>query len=298
MIRALAPISTALAFLTLSACAGAGLDLSDLKAPDQRSVNDSKGGYRRPSSKTSEPQVVADRPTRATDPTGAPVVEGSPPSAGGTGWADTPDSTQPPVFAPTLPPQVPTSTTPEAPAVSSHTTTLPPPPPPPTISRPDQLSPAAGTSDSDPLYFNFMGQIPPELSTDGTWVTPAVGANLAALRGQVVFFVFSFQGCEGCKIFMPTLQQWAETFQRRGATILYVDNGVIDPLDYAKKAMKEQRSTYAYFHDTKAVTIKNYGVRSFPTGYLLDKQGKVIWQGCPTAREGELVPLIEAALAK
>ena len=140
--------------------------------------------------------------------------------------------------------------------------------------------------------------MPPELSSDGTWVTPAPAPDLAGLRGNVVFLVFSFQNCEGCKIFMPTLQQWAETYQRRGATILYVDNGVIDSLDFAKKSMQEQRSTYAYFHDTKAVTIKNYGVRSFPTAYLLDKRGVVIWQGCPTAREAELMPLIEAALAK
>ncbi len=303
MTRVPASLVLALAFSALSACTGGGLDIAELRAPDQRSVNDSRRVYHRPSAGPDAGAPVTDQPAAPSDPSNPPVVAGAPP--GSTGWADSPDSTQPPVFAPPPPtyyepppaPVVPN--TPSVPSAPRHTTsTLSPAHSPPRTSIPDPSAPAAGTSDADPLYLNFMGQVPPELSSDGSWVTPASASSLAGLRGSVVFLVFSFQNCEGCKIFMPTLQQWAETYQRRGATILYVDNGAVDPLDYAKKAMKENRSTYSYFHDTKANMIKSYGVRSFPTAYLLDKQGKVIWQGCPTAREAELMPLIESEMAK
>ena len=172
------------------------------------------------------------------------------------------------------------------------------PPAPPIIRSPDQLAPAAGKSDSDPYYFSYLGKAPPEFVSDGTWITrPPVGESLASMRGQVVFFVFSFQGCEGCKLFMPTLEQWAERYQTRGAAIIYVDNGAVDPFDYAVKAVREQKISYAYYHDPKANTLKTYGVRSFPTAYLLDKQGKVIWEGTPTAQEGVITPLIESALS-
>ena len=288
MTRDLSLLAAALALVVTTGCTGLGLEMPDLKGD---SSADAGGVYHRPVARSTTPVPKQPRPAPTPD---APPVPG-PVNGTGTGWTEGPDE-PPPVFAAT--PEEPRPVVPGYPPPPPPPTGLPPPPKPPTVSSPDQLAPAAGTSDADPLYFSFLGKTPPEFVSDGTWVTPAVGPNLAALRGQVVFFVFSFQGCEGCKMFMPTLQQWAQTYQTRGATIIYVDNGAIDPLDYAQKAVKEQRVTYAYYHDPKANTVKAYGVRSFPTGYLLDKEGKVIWEGTPTAQEGTLVPLIEAALAK
>ncbi len=294
MTRALSSLAAALALVVTTGCTDLGLEMPDLRGD---SSADAGGVYHRPAPRSTTP---VPNPAAPSDVAGEPPPPAAP-AGSGTGWTEGPDTEPPPVFAatPEAPrPVVPGYPPPPPPPTPASPGGLPPPPMPPNVSSPDQLAPAAGTSDADPLYSTFLGKVPPEFSSDGTWVTPAVGPNLAALRGQVVFFVFSFQGCEGCKLFMPTLQQWAQAYQSRGATIIYVDNGVIDPLDYAKKAVHEQRVSYAYFHDPKATTIKAYGVRAFPTAYLLDKEGKVIWEGTPTAQEPKIIPLIEAALAK
>jgi thiol-disulfide isomerase/thioredoxin len=292
MIRARTSMLLPVSLLVLSGCADSGLGLGGLKAPDQRSVND-RGIYHRPNDRG----VVASR-----GGSGDGGIDAAPPTVrpGGSGWADSPDTTppatQPPVFAPSRqePPAVPY----DPPPPIFTPPTLPPPPAPPTIHSPDQLAPAAGTSDADPFYFSFLGKQPPEFVGDGTWITkPPVGDSLASMRGQVVFMVFSFQGCEGCKVFMPTLEQWGQRYQPRGAAIIYVDNGAIDPFDYSLKAVRQYKISYALYHDPKANTVKAYGIRSFPTAYLLDKQGKVIWEGTPTGQEGRIAPLIEAALA-
>jgi len=287
----LVPVS----LLVLAGCTDMGI--GDLRAPDQRSVNDKSGIYHRPGART----PVAPRPP---DTVAGIDAEPSPTRPGGSGWADSTDVTPPappPVFAPpptpTPGPSAPIIYDPPPPRIATPPG-LPPPPAPPTVHSPDQLAPAAGTSDSDPFYFSFLGKQPPEFVGDGTWITkPPVGDSLASMRGQVVFMVFSFQGCEGCKVFMPTLEQWGQRYQPRGAAIVYVDNGAVDPFDYALKAVRAYKISYALYHDPKANTVKAYGIRSFPTAYLLDKQGKVIWEGTPTGQEGRIAPLLEAALA-
>jgi thiol-disulfide isomerase/thioredoxin len=147
---------------------------------------------------------------------------------------------------------------------------------------------AAGTSDSDPLYYSFAGREPPELAADGTWLTAAPAPSLYALRGQVVFVFFAFQGCPSCALMTPYLQQWHQMFGPQGLTVVYVNNGLMANDESARKAIAAESLAFPYFHDAKGETLRQYGIRSFPTAYLIDRQGKVVWEGAPVAIEAQV----------
>ena len=195
-----------------------------------------------------------------------------------------------------------------APEVASTAPTDPPPPPPPLAppAAPSGLgvhaplppgSAAAGTSADDPLYGSFLGKETPDLSADGVWVNPAAAPTLAGLRGQVVFVMFAFQTCPSCGQMTPYLKQWHDMYGPQGLTVLYVNNGKMANLDAVHKAVAEQGLRFAYFHDVEGSTLHAFGIRSFPTAYLIDRTGKVAWEGTPLAIESQVQEKIVELLA-
>lgn len=50
----------------------------------------------------------------------------------------------------------------------------------------------AGRSTSDARVKPFLGTVPPDVFTDGTWVTPVGPTSLAAQKGRVVLVLFAF----------------------------------------------------------------------------------------------------------
>jgi hypothetical protein len=55
-----------------------------------------------------------------------------------------------------------------------------------------QRAQASGRSTTDARVKSFMGQTPPDVLTNGTWVSRAGPTSLAALRGRVVYLQFAF----------------------------------------------------------------------------------------------------------
>ena len=66
----------------------------------------------------------------------------------------------------------------------------------------------------------------------------------------------------------------------------------------ARQAIATEKLVFPYFHDAKGETLRQYGIRSFPTSYLIDRQGKVVWEGAPLAIEeaiqAKIVELLNA----
>ena len=155
---------------------------------------------------------------------------------------------------------------------------------------------AAGTSDSDPYFRDFIGAEPPELPREGTWITPATATTLVGLRGQVVYLQFAFLGCSACALTMPHLSHWHEAYGPRGLVVLYVDNGLTDRLPAARDGIAARGMTYPVFYDTEGKALLAYGIRAFPTAYLIGKDGKVIWEGNPLGIEAKVEEAIVKAL--
>ena len=173
-------------------------------------------------------------------------------------------------------------TGPEAPKTSVN-------PPPPLA--PPGVPPAAGTSDADPYWFSFVGKAPPPLSADGTWVVGRP-TTLSALRGRVVYLQFAFVHCGGCAPMMPYLSAWHAKYEAKGLSVVYADNGGVDGIVDARKEVVERGIAFPFFHDALGVTTRAYGIRSFPTAYVIDRSGKVVWDGPPGGQEAAVEALL------
>ena len=170
---------------------------------------------------------------------------------------------------------------------------------PPGLPAPATILPGAqapGKSDADPLYFSFLGREPPELAAGGTWINAADGPTLASLRGKLVLLQFAFLECPSCALMTPHLERWHQAYGPRGLVVLYVDNGLADRLESAKTTVAARKIAYPFFHDPEGKTLAAYGVRAFPTAYLIAPDGKVLWEGGPIGIEAALEERIVKAL--
>jgi len=77
----------------------------------------------------------------------------------------------------------------------------------------------------------------------------------------------------------PHLVRWQNTYGPEGLSVLYVDDGRKDSLSSAR-AMASGLP-YQVFHDTAGTAMGTYGVQAFPTAYILDRRGQVVWEGIP-----------------
>lgn len=96
----------------------------------------------------------------------------------------------------------------------------------------------------------------------------------------------------------PHLVKWAETYGKRGLTVVDIDNGTYDALDALKKHVAEKKIPFPVAHDADAKTCKTYAIKGYPAAFLIGVDGKVVWEGFPLPEVKELSAVIEAELAK
>lgn len=95
----------------------------------------------------------------------------------------------------------------------------------------------------------------------------------------------------------PHLVRWDRSYRDRGLTVVYVANGAkVDPQSL-QQAMQSEGAQFPLVLDTSSATTNAYGVRAFPTAYVLDKQGAVVWEGIPHYDPGAPERAIQTALA-
>jgi hypothetical protein len=79
----------------------------------------------------------------------------------------------------------------------------------------------------------------------------------------------------------PHLVRWDRAYRDRGLEIVYVADGRRVTPERVLEVMKADGASYRVVHDASASTTQSYGVTAFPTGYVLDRQGVVVWEGIP-----------------
>jgi hypothetical protein len=94
----------------------------------------------------------------------------------------------------------------------------------------------------------------------------------------------------------PQLVSWHEKWSEAGLVVIEIDNGGMDSLDAVEQHVVSQQIPFTVLHDKGGVVCNRYSVRLYPSAYLLDKSGTVIWEGHPMdpAADGAR---IEAALS-
>jgi hypothetical protein len=85
----------------------------------------------------------------------------------------------------------------------------------------------------------------------------------------------------------PHLVRWHNEFAEKGLVIIEVNNGTIDSLAELKQHVSTERIPYAVLHDAEEDVCGSYGIQAYPTAYLIDGTGKVIWEGHPTPDVGK-----------
>ncbi len=120
--------------------------------------------------------------------------------------------------------------------------------------------------------------------------------ELSRFEGQVVLLDFWATWCPPCVAAMPALQAMDKRYGGQGFAVVGLNQ---EPYDAPKvKAfLRKHELTFPSVIDLGAIA-RDYGVVSFPTSFLVGRDGRVrrVWRG--PAPERALAAAIEAALAE
>jgi peroxiredoxin len=114
--------------------------------------------------------------------------------------------------------------------------------------------------------------------------------HLADLKGKIVLVNFWATWCVQCIREMPHFQKILDILGNEKFEIVAID--VKDPQKRVEKFLKSKSYTFQVLLDTKGEVYKSYGVRGFPTTYILNDKNQFIGQ-VVGARDWSAQPLVD-----
>ena len=131
-----------------------------------------------------------------------------------------------------------------------------------------------------------VGQAAPEIAA-GKWLN-SKPLTLAGLRGKVVVVEFWATWCGPCRQSIPHLKEINAKYAPKGLTLVSLTS---EHPDAVEPFVKEMAMDYPIGIDSP--TSQSYGVQGIPYAVVVDKAGKIAWEGHPM---NGLDQAIEAAL--
>lgn len=98
--------------------------------------------------------------------------------------------------------------------------------------------------------------------------------SLSEHRGEIVFLNFWATWCPPCREEMPSMQALYDELHDEGLEMLAVN--VLESEDVAREFIDEFGFTYPVPMDRNGRVMLRYGVRAYPTTYIIDREGFVI----------------------
>jgi thiol-disulfide isomerase/thioredoxin len=139
----------------------------------------------------------------------------------------------------------------------------------------------------------------PEFAGIETWLN-SEPLTIGGLRGQVVLVDFWTYACINCIHVLPHVVQWHERYKDRGFTVV----GVHTPefafereTSNVKKAIQRHGIRYPVAQDNKFATWNAYHNRYWPTAYLIDRTGQLVYAHSGEGAYDETERALQALLA-
>ncbi len=119
---------------------------------------------------------------------------------------------------------------------------------------------------------------------------------LSKATGSVIYVDFWASWCGPCKQSFPWMNAMQDKYRSQGLQIIGVN--VDAKSEDAKKFLAQNPAHFTVAFDPKGATPRQYGVKGMPTSFLLDRDGKIIFQhsGFNAAAGETLEKEIKAAL--
>ena len=144
-----------------------------------------------------------------------------------------------------------------------------------------------------PILGGCKGKNPPPpgttTETGGKSVPPTVGNaaplfetqdysgkkfSLKDFRGKVVFLDFFATWCPPCRLEIPYLQQFHQTYKSQDLVVIGI---AMQPGDTVLPFMKTMNADYLVVQGSREL-FEQYRASSIPAGFLLDREGKIVYQ--------------------
>lgn len=126
------------------------------------------------------------------------------------------------------------------------------------------------TLEPDAVGLN-IGSIAPDFVTVTDTGEPITLSNL---RGSIVLLNFWATWCGPCRIEMPELQAAYVQNADRGFVVLAINNG--ETLEDVAGFREELALTFPLALDERALIQREYGIVSYPSTFLLDRDGRIL----------------------
>ncbi len=126
--------------------------------------------------------------------------------------------------------------------------------------------------------FSDLGilQIPPDTDPLEIKLQDPTGRpiSLAEFRGKIVFINFWTTWCLACVIEMPSMEKLHQKFKDKDFVMVAIN--LQESASRVKQFYKEHKLTFTTLLDTTGDVGAGLGIRSIPTTFILDKNGRII----------------------
>lgn len=137
-----------------------------------------------------------------------------------------------------------------------------------------------------------VGNLAPDFQTVTDAGEPVM---LSDLRGQVVLLNFWATWCGPCRVEMPEFQQQYEARAADGLTILAVNNA--ESPEVVRRFREEFGLTFPLALDHSAAIQTQYGIFSYPTTLLLDREGVIVARHFGAITANQLDQMLDSVLS-
>jgi thiol-disulfide isomerase/thioredoxin len=154
----------------------------------------------------------------------------------------------------------------------------------------------AWASRSDPSV--QAGRPAPELPSDARSLEGRP-VRLAELRGRVVVLHFWTFACGNCEHMLPSYSAWDVRYRERGLRVVGVHTPELEherDLGRLRAFVKQQKLAWTVVPDSDYVIWDRFGVRAWPTIFVIDRKGSVAGVFVGDDRAQEIETLVQRLL--